>query len=173
LERKNYRILCGKPKLQKLVYHLFYTRPKWYKAYHTLSISRYLNLAILMVFATGLGFGIYQQFFAKTPSPIAYPTQPTPPQRYLSFQGRLTNQFNTPITVPTTMVSNFMTMLPPAPPFGIRPAFPALLIPMKTAFFHFSWARLPAKVTPAPVFPPLMKMFFQKTRSLAGNSSQH
>jgi|GEM_PF-2482322 len=96
--------LAGKPRLQKLVYHLLYTRPKWYKAYHSLAISRYLNFAILVIFATGLGFGVYQQLFAKPQTPIAYPSQPVPPKRYLSFQGRLTNQYQTPITTPTNIV---------------------------------------------------------------------
>ncbi|QLG70067.1 MAG: hypothetical protein CH104c_0839 [Candidatus Woesebacteria bacterium] len=96
--------LAGKPRLQKLVYHILYTRPKWYKAYHSLAISRYLNFAILVIFATGLGFGVYQQLFAKPQTPIAYPSQPVPPKRYLSFQGRLTNQYQTPITTPTNIV---------------------------------------------------------------------
>lgn len=96
--------LADKPRLQKLVYNLLYTRPKWYITYHSLAFTRYLHLAILIVFAAALGFGAYQQLFSKTQTPIAYPTQPTPPKRYLSFQGRLTNQYNTPITTATSVV---------------------------------------------------------------------
>ncbi len=96
--------LADKPKLQRIVYNLLYNRPKWYITYHSLAFTRYLHLAILIVFAAALGFGAYQQFFAKTQTPIAYPTQPTPPKRYLSFQGRLTNQYNTPITTATQVV---------------------------------------------------------------------
>ncbi|BCX15076.1 MAG: hypothetical protein KatS3mg088_759 [Patescibacteria group bacterium] len=104
LKEKINAYIADKPKLQKLVYHLLYTRPKWYKAYHSLAISRYINFAILTIFAAGLGFGIYQQLFAKPQTPIAYPTQPVAPKRYLSFQGRLTNQYNTPITTATNII---------------------------------------------------------------------
>jgi len=92
-----------KPKLQKVVYKLFYTRPKWYQAYHSLAITRYFHFAILVVFAASLGFGIYQQFFSKAKIQLAYPETPVTPNRYLSFQGRLTNQYNTPVTDSSTI----------------------------------------------------------------------
>jgi site-specific recombinase XerD len=92
-----------KPQLQKVVYKLFYTRPKWYQAYHSLAITRYFHFAILVVFAASLGFGIYQQFFSKAKVQLAYPETPVTPNRYLSFQGRLTNQYNTPVTDSSTI----------------------------------------------------------------------
>ncbi|MCL5019591.1 MAG: hypothetical protein M1426_03825, partial [Patescibacteria group bacterium] len=90
--------LAGKPKLQKLAYNLFYTRPKWYKSYHNLPIATYFNYAILILLMSSLGFGVYNQFFKTTSSPLAYPTTLTRAGRYLSFQGRLTNNLSNPIT---------------------------------------------------------------------------
>jgi site-specific recombinase XerD len=103
LQRRIIARFAGKPKLQKALYNVFYTRPEWYIRYHSLSISRYIHFAILIVFASGLGVGIWQQFFAKTLEPSAYPTSLVRPNRYLSFQGRLTNQYNTPIVTSTTV----------------------------------------------------------------------
>jgi len=90
--------LAGKPKLQKLAYGAFYTRPKWYKSYHNLPIASYFNYGILVLLMSALGFGVYNQFFKTTSTPLAYPTTLTAAGRYLSFQGRLTNNLGNPIT---------------------------------------------------------------------------
>ena len=92
-----------KPKLQKFFYNLFYTRPQWYQSYHKLPISNYFNYAILIILMSALGFGIYTQFFKTTSPGQAYPTALTRAGRYLSFQGRLTNNLNTPITTATNI----------------------------------------------------------------------
>ncbi len=95
---------AGIPKLQKLAYGLFYTRPKWYKSYHNLPIASYFNYAILILLMSGLGFGVYNQFFKTTSAPLAYPTSLTRAGRYLSFQGRLTNNLGNPITTSRDLV---------------------------------------------------------------------
>ncbi len=96
--------LAGKPKLQKLAYNLFYARPKWYKSYHTLPIASYFNYAILVLLMSSLGFGVYNQFFKTTSGSLAYPTSLTRAGRYLSFQGRLTNNLSNPVTTATNLV---------------------------------------------------------------------
>lgn len=48
--------------------------------------------------------GAYEQFFRKASTPLAYPSTPQTPKRYLSFQGRLTNNLGTPVTIATNMV---------------------------------------------------------------------
>jgi len=75
-----------------------------YEIYHSISITRYLHWAILIIFCAALGFGAYDQFFRRAPTPMAYPTTLTPPKRYLSFQGRLTDSSGNPITSATNMV---------------------------------------------------------------------
>ncbi|KKR51235.1 MAG: hypothetical protein UT88_C0039G0001, partial [Candidatus Woesebacteria bacterium GW2011_GWD2_40_19] len=95
---------AGKPKLQKLAYNLFYARPKWYKSYHNLPIASYFNYAILVLLMSSLGFGVYNQFFKTTSGSLAYPTSLTRAGRYLSFQGRLTNNLGNPITTATNLV---------------------------------------------------------------------
>jgi len=96
--------LAGKPKLQKLAYHAFYTRPKWYNSYHNLPIAGYFNYAILVLLMSSLGFGVYNQFFKTTSGSLAYPTTLTTAGRYLSFQGRLTNNLSNPVTTATNLV---------------------------------------------------------------------
>ncbi|MFC1710367.1 site-specific integrase, partial [Patescibacteria group bacterium] len=92
------------PRLQKILAFTFFTRPKWYQAYHTITVTRYIHLAILIIFAATLGYGIYDQLFRTQPQLAqAFPATPVTPNRELSFQGRLTNQLNTPITTATTM----------------------------------------------------------------------
>jgi len=69
-----------------------------YKKYQSIPITKYFHWAILIIFCAALGFGAYDQFFKKTPTPLAYPEEPTPPNRFLSFQGRLTDSSDNPIS---------------------------------------------------------------------------
>lgn len=94
-----------KSAITKLFFHLRYTRPKWYERYHENTISKYLNISILIIFAVALGIFGYEQFIKRAERPLAYPaaTSPTTPNRYLSFQGRLTDSSDNPITVATDM----------------------------------------------------------------------
>jgi len=96
--------LAGIPKLQKLAYHAFYTRPKWYNSYHNLPIASYFNYAILILLMSSLGFGVYNQFFKTASGSLAYPTTLTTAGRFLSFQGRLTNNLGNPIITSTGLV---------------------------------------------------------------------
>ncbi len=63
----------------------------------------YLTLTVLVIAFLGLGVFGYQQFINNVPSPLAYPSSPTRPNRVLSFQGRLSDTAQNPITVATDM----------------------------------------------------------------------
>jgi len=89
---------------EKLIYtpnKLKLSLSKAYKAYHNIPATKYFHWAILIIFCAALGFGAYDQFFKKVPSPFAYPTTP---RGYLSFQGRLTDSSDNPISTPTNFV---------------------------------------------------------------------
>jgi len=77
---------------------------KAYKKYHNISATRYLHWGLLIIFCAALGFGAYDQFFKQAETPLAYPDNPTRPNRYLSFQGRLTDSSNNPISSSTNIV---------------------------------------------------------------------
>jgi hypothetical protein len=66
-------------------------------------ILPYLNLGLIVLFFIGLGFLGYNQLVTETPTSLAYPSTPTRPNRVLSFQGRLTDTLQNPITTPTDM----------------------------------------------------------------------
>ncbi|MDP1614945.1 MAG: phage integrase SAM-like domain-containing protein, partial [Methylococcales bacterium] len=68
-----------------------------------LNIQYYIGFLILLVFASVLGAGIYNQFFLKTTTTLAYPTALTRAGRILSFQGRLTDTVGNPITTATNV----------------------------------------------------------------------
>lgn len=63
----------------------------------------FLVLALLLAFSAALGIYGYQQIFKEVVQQYAYPQAPSPtiPNRYLSFQARLTDSSDNPITVPT------------------------------------------------------------------------
>ncbi len=90
--------IASYPWHRKVIHHAKYTRPEWYKKYHSYSIVHYFNLAILVIFMAGLGFGIYNAFFIepKLKQPVLA-ALPTAPPRILSFQGRLTDDNDNPI----------------------------------------------------------------------------
>jgi len=90
---------------QKVLYHIRYTRPDWYKKYHSFAFVHYLHIGILIIgtvisgallFATwsGTGSGQKQAVLAA---------QDTAPPRTLSFQGRLLDNTDTPITAETPL----------------------------------------------------------------------
>jgi len=74
-----------------------------YKKYHSFTPTRYLHWALLIIFCAALGFGAYEQFFKRVETPLAYPSALTRPNRYLSFQGRLTDSSDNPITSATNI----------------------------------------------------------------------
>lgn len=92
------------PWSKKIMHFLRHRRPQWYKKYHSYSFVHYLHFAILLIFVTTTGFGFYRAFFdtprSQKPALAALPT--TPP-RVLSFQGRLTDSSNTPLTADTPL----------------------------------------------------------------------
>ncbi len=75
-----------------------------------LPVYQYVTYVIILLFVAILGTGIYNQFFAKTQTPYAYPTTFTSPgitagtKRTLSFQGRLTDVTGNPIVTKTDVV---------------------------------------------------------------------
>ncbi|PIY95068.1 MAG: hypothetical protein COY68_00490, partial [Candidatus Levybacteria bacterium CG_4_10_14_0_8_um_filter_35_23] len=87
---------------KKAIYHLRYTRPDWYKKYHSYPITHYFHFAILVIFMSAIGFGFYNAFVSGPKSP-ALAVLPTAPPRLLSFQGRLTDNSDNPITASTPL----------------------------------------------------------------------
>jgi hypothetical protein len=63
----------------------------------------YFNLAMIVLFFLGIGYFGYTQFIKQAPASLAYPTTPVRPNRELSFQGRLTDTAQNPITTATNM----------------------------------------------------------------------
>ncbi|PIP52537.1 hypothetical protein COX09_01025, partial [Candidatus Beckwithbacteria bacterium CG23_combo_of_CG06-09_8_20_14_all_47_9] len=74
-----------------------------YQRYTNSRISSYLHLSILVLFSTALAVFGYNQIFKEAGIGQAYPQAPSPaaPNRYLSFQARLTDSSDNPITTPT------------------------------------------------------------------------
>ncbi|MCL6096364.1 MAG: site-specific integrase [Patescibacteria group bacterium] len=92
------------PWYKKAWFTLRYKRPKWYATYHSYAITHYFHFAILIIFMAVIGFGFYQSFFQKpqTGQP-ALAAIPAAPLRILSFQGRLTDNLDNPISTPSAL----------------------------------------------------------------------
>src|SRR5665811_1732656 len=88
---------------KKAIHHLRYTRPDWYRRYHSYAITHYFHFAVLMIIMSAIGFSFYNEFIIspQTRNP-ALAALPTAPPRILSFQGRLTDNSDNPISSPTT-----------------------------------------------------------------------
>ncbi|KKP46289.1 MAG: Complement C1q protein [Candidatus Woesebacteria bacterium GW2011_GWA1_33_30] len=98
-----------KPKLQNLLYKLFFNRPNWYRRYHSYPLANYLHIAILVIFSSLSAYALYDQVFRQATPSSAFPTALTRPNRYLSFQGRLTSNLGNPITIATNVVFKLHT----------------------------------------------------------------
>jgi len=88
--------LLGTPLYKRAIYHFRFTRPNWYKRYHNYSFVHYVHFALLVIFASGVGIALYQNLVAKKQLPT-FATATAPP-RIISFQGRLTDNLDNPIT---------------------------------------------------------------------------
>ncbi len=89
-----------------------------------LGIRQYVGLGLMVLLISFLGFGIYNRFFNKAPTPFAYSTIPTGPgvtagtSRFISFQGRLTDTLGNPIVAPIDITYNFYTVSSGGSPLG-------------------------------------------------------
>lgn len=83
---------------KRLGYHLRYSRPKWYKRYHKYPIVHYFHFAMLMIFMTGIGIAIYRGFLLEPNPNKEVLASSAIPLKTLSFQGRLTDGNDNPIT---------------------------------------------------------------------------
>ncbi|MDO9028615.1 MAG: hypothetical protein Q7U68_07145, partial [Candidatus Roizmanbacteria bacterium] len=75
-------------------------------------LQHYIGLIIILIFMAVMGAGIYNQFFAKVRGQFAYPTALTRAGRILSFQGRLTDILNNPITTATNVTFKLYSVSP-------------------------------------------------------------
>src|SRR5690606_7355802 len=62
-------------------------------------LVHYIHFAVLIIFAAGAGIALYRNLVADVENPLF--AAPSSPPRILSFQGRLTDNFNNPITSAT------------------------------------------------------------------------
>ena len=89
---------------QRLVHHLRHTRPEWYRRYHALPISHHIHVAVLVFAMAAAGVATYHAATDNgSTSSSAIASQPMAPPRTLSFQGRLLDKTNTPITAETNL----------------------------------------------------------------------
>ena len=90
---------------QKIIYHMRYSRPTWYTKYHSMAFVHYLHIGILIL-ATVITGALLYTTWASNPTGIheaVLSAQDTAPPRTLSFQGRLLDNNNTPITAETPL----------------------------------------------------------------------
>jgi len=87
---------------KKLLHHARYTRPNWYKRYHSVPFVHYLHFAVLIIFAAIVGVTIFDSLFTQ-PQQYSPVLAATAPPRILSFQGRLTDNNDNPITTATSV----------------------------------------------------------------------
>lgn len=92
------------PRHKKLFFHVRYTRPKWYKTYHSYPISTYIHLGVLVIFTSIFGYSIYNSIYGDLGRQApAYANPNPPPPRKLVFKGKLTDASNYPITAETPL----------------------------------------------------------------------
>src|SRR5258708_6415779 len=90
--------------LQNLLLHAKHTRPQWYKIYHSYALVNYFHFAVLVILMTALGNNFYAAFFgiANKTKPV-FASLPTAPPRLLSFQGKLTDSKDNPVSSTTNV----------------------------------------------------------------------
>jgi site-specific recombinase XerD len=89
---------------KKIAHHLRHTRPAWYKKYHSYAFVHYLHFGVALIYASALGFMIYQAIVEspRFQAPVLA-SLPASPPRMLAFEGTLSDASNTPITAEQTL----------------------------------------------------------------------
>jgi site-specific recombinase XerD len=84
---------------KRIWHHLRYSRPNWYRTYHSYSFAHYLHFSILMILSCAVGFGIFSYLFEnnQTNDSVLGTVTIAPSSRTLFFQGKLTDSFEAPI----------------------------------------------------------------------------
>lgn len=88
---------------KKLIHHARFTRPVWYKRYHSLSISNYIHVGVLVIYASAVGFMVYSALFPSSNARYQALAASAASGKTLSFQGVLTDKDNNPINAPTNV----------------------------------------------------------------------
>jgi site-specific recombinase XerD len=91
------------PLHQKVWYHLRFTRPRWYRQYHSYSLAHYVHAAILVISMTAGGFGIAQAMSGQGNHSLALASDPDGPPRMITFTGKLSRADLSPITANTNL----------------------------------------------------------------------
>jgi len=89
----------------KLWHYLRYKRPQWYLTYHDYSFVTYLHFGVMIIAMVIAGSAIYQTWNGpgSSQSQAVLSAQSIAPPRTLSFQGKLLDSTNTPITAETPL----------------------------------------------------------------------
>lgn len=93
------------PAHKRIWHFLRHARPNWYKKYHSYSFTHYFHFSILAILSCVVGLGIYNRI-----APTAQEERnilgvsTTVPSRILSFQGKLTDPTESPITTETSVI---------------------------------------------------------------------
>ena len=88
---------------KKIWYHTRYSRPNWYRKYHSYAVVSYIHLSILMIFISLMGYILFNSLNPEKQTAVLA-ALPSAPPRVLSFQGRLTNDSDVPIVSATDVV---------------------------------------------------------------------
>ncbi len=99
ISRTDIRPVIKRPELINTVRH---SRPKWYKRYHSYSITRYIHIGVLTIFSSGLLLLGYARYI-DVPSKGDVLGTEYQNRRVLVYSGKLAKTDNTPITTPSTL----------------------------------------------------------------------
>ncbi|PIZ97537.1 MAG: hypothetical protein COX79_02185, partial [Candidatus Levybacteria bacterium CG_4_10_14_0_2_um_filter_36_16] len=90
--------LTNLPLHKKIWHHVQHTRPQWYKRYHSNAFAHYLHVSILIIFSVSIGYILYQNLIEEPGKKSQLFAAPAQPLKVYSFQGRLTDASDNPIT---------------------------------------------------------------------------
>jgi site-specific recombinase XerD len=84
--------------IHRQIYHKArYSRPEWYRKYHSYTFVSYLHFSILMLTVILFGYLIFLNSDSKAKNEAVLATPPVVPNRILSFQGRITDESGVPV----------------------------------------------------------------------------
>ncbi len=86
---------------KKMIHHIKYTRPKWYKMYHNYTFVHYVHFGVLAIFAVGAASFLYSNTLGSAKANSIDLSAFSAIQKTFTFQGKLLDKNGNPVTTPT------------------------------------------------------------------------
>jgi site-specific recombinase XerD len=91
------------PLHKKALHHIRFTRPKWYKRYHSYAFAHHMHFAVMVIAMVFAGNTLYTSLVGANETSQQYMALPVSSARVLTFAGKFTDEARMPLVESTNV----------------------------------------------------------------------